>query len=532
MSCMRASLTDQTVWKILFFALPLGYCWCYAPFGINETDGGFITGLAWQLLSGKNLYTDVVYVRPPLPVWLRAVELYLLPENWAVLGERWLFYWKVAAYAWLGAAVLSTGAQQWRLAVWAFVMSAHCYPAAAWHTVDGLLFGSLGLWLWFRGRGAGAAFGSGTAVAAMLLCKQSFYPMLPLWLALVIFEKNRLPRHRRWALAGAVVSLGLFATGLYAQNALGAFLQLTRSASSGGQAFEHGVLDYLRLAPAVARPAVALLARSFWLSGRRAPVFWYVFLLFLAGSYALAIGIRQEFTAPFTQTRLLFGLAAGYALWSFYQKNWPLEKSLAFAALLALSWSASVSWGYNLPILFALPWVFVLLEMSDRHTKTLSLGRLRFALLALAGALLLFRWGYTYVYRDGRRPEMTVSLGAIFPKLSGIYSTPDRAALYQDLQNLSQRYGPGFKTLPTFPLANFITGTQPPLPLDWVVKREMGAGRLLVDQTRQQTRPHLLVEKSQWKKIQSDPEMELVRSWVSDKTPVDSTAYFLVFSPD
>ena len=83
-------------WRVLFFSLLAAYCWYYAPYGINETDGGFLTGLAWQLLNGKTMYADVVYVRPPLPIWLRALELMLLPESWAILGERWIFFGKVA----------------------------------------------------------------------------------------------------------------------------------------------------------------------------------------------------------------------------------------------------------------------------------------------------------------------------------------------------------------------------------------------------------------------------------------------------
>ena len=59
---------EEPLFKWLFFSLLAAYCLCYAPYGVNETDGGFVTGLAWQTLQGKTLYGDVVYVRPPLPV--------------------------------------------------------------------------------------------------------------------------------------------------------------------------------------------------------------------------------------------------------------------------------------------------------------------------------------------------------------------------------------------------------------------------------------------------------------------------------
>ncbi|MBC7777904.1 MAG: hypothetical protein H7246_20895, partial [Phycisphaerae bacterium] len=139
-----AGKTSKVLWKLLFFSIVAGYCLYYAPFGVNETDGGFLTGLGWQVLNGKVLYLDIIYVRPPLPVWLRALELQILPEHFAVLGERWVFYGKVALYSWLGAAVaVGSSSRQWQLAVLGFVVSAHCYPPMAWHTVDGILFAVL-----------------------------------------------------------------------------------------------------------------------------------------------------------------------------------------------------------------------------------------------------------------------------------------------------------------------------------------------------------------------------------------------------
>ncbi|MEO6037351.1 MAG: hypothetical protein ABIQ93_02990, partial [Saprospiraceae bacterium] len=167
---------NRFAWPFLFFAVVIGYCLAYAPYGINETDGGFLTGLAWQVLQGKVLYRDLLYVRPPLPVWLRALELHLLPETWAILGERWIFYLKLATYSWLAAATLTAGRNRWQLATLAFIVSVHCYPAAAWHTVDGIFFAVLATWLLFKVPGPWGAMAAGLALVAALLCKQSFYP--------------------------------------------------------------------------------------------------------------------------------------------------------------------------------------------------------------------------------------------------------------------------------------------------------------------------------------------------------------------
>jgi hypothetical protein len=177
--------------SLLFLATFIFYLFMYAPWGINESDGGFLTGLAWQILSGKTLYQDIIYVRPPLPVWLRALEIQLLPDHFAVLGERWIFYLKVAIYSWLGAAILAEGRKRWWLACFGFVLSVHCYPAAAWHTVDGILFAVFSAWCLMANKTKASSFFSGMALCLSLLCKQSFYPLLLVWAFWFLWDRDR-----------------------------------------------------------------------------------------------------------------------------------------------------------------------------------------------------------------------------------------------------------------------------------------------------------------------------------------------------
>lgn len=529
------------LWKALFFCLFAGYGIFYAPYGVNETDGGFLTGLAWQVLNGKSLYVDIVYVRPPLPVWLRALELQVLPATWAILGERWMFYLKLALYSWLAATLLSSGSRRWQLATIGFIASAHCYPAAAWHTVDGILFGVLSIGCWISWTSRWGAALSGVFMAACLLCKQSFYPMAAVWLVLVVYSsRSKLlpaPGSRNpWLAAGAFfITILLFFIFLYSEGSLNHFLSLTNGATSGGQAFQHGVLDYFRIQPVVAGLSALLLAPVGWWCWKGqgvtlARITWSLWLIVLVASYVWAVGNRLEFTAPFAQTRLLFGVAAAWSVYRVIRKDWPREQAAVFFSLLALSWSAAMSWGYNLPVLFGTPWVFTAADISYQLFGKPVSGRIRTALAV--GLLFLltlsFRYGYEFVYRDGRRSAMSEHLGDIFPALGGIYSTPETAALYRDLKNLSARYGPEFKTLPAFPQANFLTDTYPPLPLDWVVEREMQAGREQVRQSLETKRPVLFIEKKYRDQLLTDPELALVSNCLRAGNVVEETPYFWV----
>jgi len=535
---MNEQTAKADFWRPAFLSLLVFYCLFYAPYGINETDGGFLTGLAWQVLSGKTLYADVVYVRPPMPVWLRSLELLILPENWAELGERWIFYGKVALYSWLGAAVLirepKTG--RWMVATLGFVLSAHCYPAASWHTVDGILFSTLAIWFWTNFSNRWTAVLSGISIICAVLCKQSFYPMLPVWLVVFLaFSWQSQPVRVAIALGAALSAFLLFLLYLNAHQLLHAYWSLTSGATSEGAAIQYGLRAYFDINPKLLLGGLGLLllaAGSIWLKRGFKPAFWlWTFcLVLLAGSYAWTIWQRREFTVPFAQTRLLFMLAAGFGLYNIWKKQWPAVQNLRYFGLLALSWCAAISWGYNLPILFALPWLYAVVEISTALFRAAYPGRRPSWLPVgvLLALLLLFRLGYAFVYRDGPRAAMTGHLGNVFPRLSGIYSSPETLARYRNLQELAARYGPVFKTLPTFPAANFLTDTRPPLPLDWVVEREMGQGKVLVQTAIQENRLVYFIETDQLYRIGKEPEYALTKTVLQKGRVIEKTDWFWV----
>lgn len=532
---------ENILFKWLFFSLLIAYCLFYAPYGVNETDGGFITGLAWQILQGKTLYCEIIYVRPPLPVWLRAGEMLLLPDHWAILGERWIFYLKTGLYSWLGAAILLDGQRRWTLACFGFAVSAHCYPPMAWHTVDGILFSVAGIWCVTKLRVPWGAVPAAVCVFAAALCKQSFYPVPLVFVALLLLEKDR--RRAGWGIAAFFFCTILFVSYLCSNGLLENYLALTGGAADSGQAAQHGLIDFFRI-----KPSVALLSLPFLIlfalhlrdgkHPRPAGLAWYGWLALLAATYAFEIWRRQEFTAPFAQARLMFWVGLLFGVYGKNENNSlkistnALAQNRYFLALLAVCWCASVSWGYNLPILFSTPWVFAAMEISRRFQGGASprkaiAGRLAALLVLLA----VFRLGYEFVYRDGRRSEMDTPLATVFPRLGGICSRRETAALYLDLKNLAARY-PVFKTLPSFPLANYLTGTPPPLPLDWVVKRETGPAfsepENPVTAALRKNEPVLLIEKRYAGQIETDPELSLARRLLHEGSIIDETPHFRV----
>ncbi len=514
-------------WPVIACTLPVFYAAYYAPYGINDSDGGFLTGLAWHLQCGEALYRDVIYVRPPLPVWGRWLELQLLPENLAVIGERCIFYLKVWIYSLLGAGLLAQKTDRWVLTALGFVVSVHCYPPAAWHTIDGILLATAGfaaLWRW--------PFVGSALIGGALLCKQSFYPLALLWCCalqplgqLTGFSS---PGKRSVLVENAVKIAGFALPFLLVYSAVDvcAMWPLIAGSAQGGQAWQFGVVKYFSINPVTAIGAAGLIPVIWHYSTGKDRVWallgWYFFLGWLIVRYIYAIWSTTEFTLPFAQTRLLFGVAVLYWLWRARRDRAVLAQG---AAALAIAWTASISWGYALPILFSTPMVWAALSIS-RDLQPRAPRWFNFIMLLIL--LGVFRYAYECVYQNGRRVYMTAHLGDIFPALRYIYSTPITAARYSELRDLVQKY-PNFKTLPTFTAAHYLTRRTPTLPLDWVARREYNADEAPLLRADSLNRPVYFLGQYSEKQLLNDPELIFTRQIMETREKIETRAFFDVY---
>jgi NADH:ubiquinone oxidoreductase subunit 4 (subunit M) len=135
--------------------------------------------------------------------------MYGLPTHLESLGERWIFYLKMGAIAWMSASLLYTGQAKWVLAVLGFVVSVHCYSPMAWHTVDGIFFGATACFLFFNKQGRYWAILSGIALAAAVLCKQSFYPFPFIFLTAAFISRHGRTWYAMTGMLGAFVALDM-----------------------------------------------------------------------------------------------------------------------------------------------------------------------------------------------------------------------------------------------------------------------------------------------------------------------------------
>ncbi|MBN8545685.1 MAG: hypothetical protein J0L60_06085 [Ignavibacteria bacterium] len=479
--------TEQ--YKLLFILIVTLYIIIYAPYGLTEADDGFITGLSWRIFNGEIPYKDFIYVRPPLSPLFHSLPLFVLHHDYVIFFERAFFYISLGISSLLASKSFSkifdfekNKLDKYLLASVGFVFSVATFPPTAWHTVDGVLFGSIGIYFLIgdnskKGISIGIFF-----LFLSALTKQSFY-LMPI--AGIIFLY--LSKHTRFTIitAGGTLILLLIVFGLILEyfGALDEFIVQTSSASSIKEAYTAGVYKYLHSDLIFIFLSIVIWRlikyvgeyRNYTISLALLP-YLYTFFIFV---YPLAFFINRIFFKQMSTLEFLkiqfrdefatitFLLALMYMLFDF--KN--LYKPWAFLLLLFLSWSSSISWAHTSPHLFSTPIIMISL-MGARQMLNLT-NLQRFLLYLLVFGMISYFIGYQKPHYSDTKSEIVYDLSDITPALKYIKGDEKICFKLNELDSLVRKYGNNSKVLPFMPLINFFQGSISPLPIDYAINCEI-----------------------------------------------------------
>ncbi len=454
--------------------LPLGLAlvWgaFYAHHGYSGRDEGLIVSLAWRVAQGQWPYRDFILVLPPVSVLLHTIPQLLLPLEWLLIFERYLFFLIIATYSRVTAAALGRtfdlgklGVGQPLLTVLFFVVSTANFPPMPWPTTDGILLCAVGSYALLR-------VGRRWTLAATLLfflgalCKQSFAFMLPASLVYLLVVGRR--RDAWTAVSAYAVMTAAFASALVAGGLFREFLAQVSVQSSLRSLINSGLLNYFRFHAAATVPAflaaAALVGLSFRFGARLRSAAPYVLLLGIFGIQGYGFVTLQRFQTPtFNYAGFLMLICLPLVALDFRTRR---RQAMALLLLLTLSWCASLSWGFQSPLLFSAPILFCLLLHSRRRLTSSSRT---LAAATLVAAMFVQYLGYQFPYAEPPRTRLDQPLSRAFARLRGIYSSPERLAGYQELKRLHDTYGDNYVVYPGVTLSHFLTDTGSPARLDW-----------------------------------------------------------------
>ena len=464
--------------------------------GFNPSDDGFVLAYSRRLLGGQMPHRDFISIRPVGSALLHAPAVLLGGDSvfWLSRLLVWLEF-SCVAWVWTGIAAgrmkLRFGAwERVLLAVIALALSAHSFPAMAWHTTDAVFLSSAGLALCVRASRRAELAGY-ALVGLACLCKQNFLVMAPAAL-LALGGWRRLGPWLAAAAPGVVYLAWLAAAGALPD----AWAQMTAQAGllQAGVipylvvfSFPWGILlGYLAAAGALRQSVAAQRVGSATLCA--VPL---AFILLLAAGMHVRVPAFG-----------LYGVAAGATACLLRERAAGARTGLL---LLALGWAASLSLGYNSPALVAGPLALLLIGIASRAPAGILSARLprRRALLAALGVVVAAAWFHLrqeHVYLDRPARQLTEPLGGLFPGTRHLWTNPNTRAALADLQAaIALAGGKPFAIIPDFPAYWVKAPQRNPLPIDWAQGTELASPallqRVLDTLDGQRGRPVVIVQK-------------------------------------
>lgn len=486
------------------------YCF-YAFWSYHPSDDGVVLAMAWRVANGEVPFRDFISMRPPLSAYLHSLWL-LLPWGSEFLAARLGFFVQVSLTVllpvwWaLGRSLVKVSMASLCLVAFFWFLAIHIFPPMPWPTVDGVMFGYIGLFCWLLAvpRPAGQAyklamhFTAGLCFFLAALCKQNFI-VLPVWYLccsalLLIWQWRKQGRFSgQMAYEGVAVLLsvllpaGVFIWLLHAAGALTQFHEQVILAHVHRYLGMYGFTTYYpglkKLLLAVLLIIGAGLAGWFFPRVRRIlPI-----TIMAAGLLGLTgLVVYSVLIYPDPYERIAMG--AKWALWLVLAAAALLVlrvhreggKDLVLLLVLIsgvalLGWSASLSIGWNNPLL-GLGGGGVILAMALQGMTSTKGERGLVDVLSLGCALIVgasfLIFNYQHPYMDQPRSELTHDLGRIYPRFGLLYTNEQNYTRHAALASLSRELAQShpqsrLAVVGEFPLFHYLSGTRNPTSIDW-----------------------------------------------------------------
>ena len=491
-----------------------------------------------ELSQGEVPYLDFIYVRPPLSLYVHSLPLFFpMP----VLFERLLFYLSFALIVSLSTRSLQAyfdfqpiGISPAIFAGIAFACSVHNFPPMPWHTVDGLIFASAGVYLISRKDGFFPSYLALMFFLLSALCKQSFYPLIVLGpVALFLLKDREMAKKSTVAFTASIFLLfGSFRLG-FPEWTL-AMIRQTTGATSIKDLLEIGVYEYGKplllvfpLGFAIRRLQRDLILPYNWkyLPGS---IYWFLFFGMLGLHVWKAVSDQTYIGPSFGFGEVFFLVAVGIGI----RGTWINTKAYGMLLfMLVISWCAALSWGYTSPILYFTPVMFAFFLMLYEDLE-FRVPRYFYGLV-LVLLLWVFSVLYQFPYRTVPRSQLTEHVGDIFPALKGIQVGDPMYRKCVELDSFSTQYGKEIAILPSFPSAHLLLDANNPIGTDWAHNAEVN-GTKFRDQliyVLESEQPYVFLEKDKLDELNDESRYG---SWLSryvyeNWDQVEEGEFFIVY---
>lgn len=456
----------------VLLVFPLLLHLAFSPLGFNPSDQGFTLAYSRRILDGQIPHRDFITIRPAGSPLFHVPEVFVARwyanGSYTFLLERLVMWFEFTTSTWCFllltqrlTGVRLPGLVAVACAVIALTLSVHNFPAMAWHTVDGLFMTAVGMLLASR-ESARAKLPGYFFLGAAALMKQNFAVVAPL-AALVLGDWRR-----PWIALPAILPPLLYAGTV---TAAGGFTDMREQLGTQSDLVAVGWRNYIREDLArwllVGAAAVVIRERLRW--------GWAGFLILMGYGILKAVTSVDQ-SLPLPIGFWLFGLGAGALLAMAARASAGDVQAVLIG--LAVGWTASISVGYNSPLLGAAAMVAPLLVVGWHSVAALPWGRWSvtagMVALALLAALNLHETRRGYIYREQPAEQLVYDLDGMFPGAARIRTNHNMYLTAQDLQRaVAMTGGRRYAIIPDF-AAYWVQADQAnPLLIDWPLVTEL-----------------------------------------------------------
>lgn len=534
---MKFSWSRALIFLWILVVVPVTAHVLFSSLGFNPTDDGFTLAYTRRLLDGQIPHRDFIIIRPAGSPLLHS-PVVLFGGQFMYWISRLIVWLQFAVIAWLWTTmIVHLSALTVPRAVFAglvtvsFMLSAHTFPIMAWHTIDGLMFVSLGfvLRIFASRRWHFLAY---VLVGTSYVCKQSFL-LTPL-LTLLAFSDWR--RMRYWV---AIAMPGmLYICYLLVNQALEAGWQQLNSQTG---ILHAGLISYLTPETLIGILVGYLCVRLTHIhpDRLRRRILLLVTVVIMAGAVTSTIGY---YPAAF----YLFGMTLGFMIHAWLERSQPSAFVRPLQLLLITAWSVSLSVGYNSPILMSGPmvvlWLTFIYERSQPRWNGWA-NNLAAAITVICLTVVFVIARTQFIYREQASTYLNAELDAVLPGGAWIRTNPYTYAWLSDLHKAVKWASDQHLTYAIVPDVPgwWAKSSQPnPLPIDWIQTTELNQPALtarVIDSLEslraegviilQNVNAHYLAQG--FLPLETSDQHEIVDYIKDNLTPIAQTEYFTLY---
>lgn len=407
-------------------------------------------------------------------------SIFLYLGDYSIIINRLFVYIQIATYSFLTIFMISKAFNYknptfiYFLSIISFMISAHTFPPMAWHTIDGIFFSIIGIFLIFNFQNILLVILGSLILLLGVLTKQPYYIVPIITFCFLFIQKD----FKKLIIYVSSFSLFLFLFFLYLHKN-DAFLQFIIQITGQTKLkdlLQSGFISYIKsfkdfffvfLPPISVYLILKIILPKIKIEFFYLIIFWI--LIFMLNTY---LNANSFYSVAHNFSHLLFIVSIIYTLIKLiiFKEN----KYTLLLLFIIISWASSISWGYNLTIFFMAPILFILaIPILNDFEKSSSIAKMNLTIIL---AFITYYVGYQHPYNldhPNNKKEMTYKLEDIFTKFKYIYVDKKTYKEYKELKKLTNQYKDNFVVFPASTLIHFVTNTNNPIGVDWVMNAEI-----------------------------------------------------------